>query len=402
MRIWASVLLGALLSACAAPTRFPDAPPAFLFQDKTFAPPKDRIRASDVFAVNDSMRNFLHVELPHRVHWTSPANALLEALHTEGLLRLEYDASMTRNAAEAFEARRGNCLSLVIMTAAFAKELGLEVDFHAARIAEVWSRNGDLLLGSGHVNVSLSSWHNNIGARAVYLDSLTVDFLAGDEVAGLATREITEATVVAMYMNNKAVESLVRGDLDDAYGWIRESVRQDPQFASAYNTLGVVYERHGDLLEAERVLEYVLEKQPNNVTVLSNLADVQERLGNPSEAGALRSRLARLDPHPPYYFFNLGMAAMHSGDFRTAKAMFAREVTRADYNPEFHFWLAQAYMKLDDPERARRHLALAVEKSSDRSARDLYTAKLAWLMSNQHSHASPQEHDRSAPERAPQ
>jgi hypothetical protein len=31
---------------------------------------------------------------------------------------------MTRNAAEAFEARQGNCLSLVIMTGAFARRWG--------------------------------------------------------------------------------------------------------------------------------------------------------------------------------------------------------------------------------------------------------------------------------------
>ena len=55
--------------------------------------------------------------------------ALLEALYTQGELRLEYDARRTRTAAEAFDARMGNCLSLVIMTAAFATEMQLQVRF---------------------------------------------------------------------------------------------------------------------------------------------------------------------------------------------------------------------------------------------------------------------------------
>ena len=51
---------------------------------------------------------------------------------------------MTRNAAEAFDARSGNCLSLVIMTAAFAKELGLPVRYQNVFVDEAWSRSGDL------------------------------------------------------------------------------------------------------------------------------------------------------------------------------------------------------------------------------------------------------------------
>ena len=55
--------------------------------------------------------------------------ALFDALYQPDQLKLEYDAAMTRNAAQAFAVRSGNCLSLVIMTAAFAKEMGLDVRY---------------------------------------------------------------------------------------------------------------------------------------------------------------------------------------------------------------------------------------------------------------------------------
>ena len=73
---------------------------------------------------------------------------------------------------------------------------------------------------------------------------------------------------------------------------------------------------------------------------------------------------------------------MQQNDFRAAKTWFAKEVARADYNHEFHFWLGVAYFKLGDIERAQRQLLLALERSSARSDRDLYAAKLAWLRSN--------------------
>jgi Flp pilus assembly protein TadD len=385
VRISVSALFCVLLGACAAPSRFAGEPPAFLFQDESFAASRQRPDYVDVFALSEPMRRFLTLDIAHQLHSMGPASGLINALYTKGLLKLEYDASMTRNASEAFDARAGNCLSLVIMTAAFARELGLQVEFHAARTDEIWSRSGDLLLGSGHVNVTLDAWRTYIGTGGLSQNPLTVDFLSGDEIGGLRTVDISEATVVAMYMNNKAVEALVHGELDDAYGWASAAIRKSPEFVSSYNTLAIIYERNGDPKQAARVFGYVLERAPDNLIVMSNLADVQSRLGNESEAAALRARLARMDPYPPYYFFNLGMAAMQQSDFQAAKSWFAKEVARADYNHEFHFWLAVAYFKLGQTERAQRQLLLALERSSAHSDRDLYAAKLAWLRSNEHA-----------------
>ena len=382
VQIRVSAVLWALLSGCAATSQLAVQAPGSLFRDEAFDAPQERFSGADVFALSEPMRHFLAFDIVHQLRSQGPAKGLISALYTKGQLKLEYDTAMTRNASEAFDARAGNCLSLVIMTAAFAKELGLQVEFHGANIEEVWSRNGDLLLGSGHVNVSLGSRATDIGIRGVYQNPLTVDFLSADEITGLPTQEISEATVVAMYMNNRAVEALVHGQLDEAYGWARAAIRQSPGFASSYNTLGVVYLRHGEARQAARVFGYVLERDPDNSTVLSNLADVQSQLGNQLEAAALRSRLVQIDPHPPYYFFNLGMAAMQDNDFRTAKTQFAREVARADYNHEFHFWLAVAYFKLGEIERAQRQLLLAIERSPTRDGRDLYAAKLSWLQSN--------------------
>ena len=46
-------------------------------------------------------------------------------------------------------------MSLVIMTAAFAKELGLRVNYQNVIIDDSWSRHGGLYLLSGHVNLVL-------------------------------------------------------------------------------------------------------------------------------------------------------------------------------------------------------------------------------------------------------
>jgi tetratricopeptide (TPR) repeat protein len=351
-------------------------PPAQLFDDRLFAAPSERIRADDVFALSDEMKRYLETEMAGRLLNKGLQKGLIDALYSENQLRLEYDAAMTRNASQAFEARSGNCLSLVIMTAAFAKALGLSVEYQGAYIEPTWSRVGGIYFLSGHVNLTLGG--RMIGARSIYdtSDLLTVDFLPSEQLRALRTWVIPEPTIVAMYMNNRAAELLVRGKLDDAYWWARTAIGQDPAFLSAYNTLGVVYLRHSDWPQAERAFGHILEREPKNTQALSNLALALQRLGRVAESGVVQRKLAELEPYPAFHFFDRGLAAMRLGDFKTAKDLFTKEIDRDPYYHEFHFWLGVANLRLGNLGGARKHLGLAVENSATRGDRDLYAAKL--------------------------
>lgn len=377
MRHWLLLSLCALLAACATP---PPANPApqWLFDEALFAAPSERVSADEIFAVSDAMRQYLaRPEVVAQLRRKGPQRGLLDALYEKGELKLDYDASVTRTAAQAFDARAGNCISLVVMTAAFARELGMHVYFRAAVIDDVVSRNQNLLLRNGHVNVTLAR-----PFRELYRpqhDLLTIDFLPPEQVKGLRTREIGQATLVAMFMNNRAVETMLDGRLDDAYAWAREAVRQDPQFLGALNTLGVVYLRRGALTMAARVFAHVLAQDADNRAALANLASAYSRLGRSEEPAALQRRLAALEPEPPLHQFNLGLAAMKRQDFHTARDHFAREMKRGDGNHEVHYWMGVASLRLGDLEQARRHLGLALESSPTRKDRELYAAKLQSL-----------------------
>jgi Flp pilus assembly protein TadD len=371
------LLICLILTACATPPRSV-ATPDYLLHDELFAVPSQRIRADDVFALNESMRRYVKNEIATEIRTKGPQEGLAEALHKQGKLQLEYDAAMTRTASEAFGARSGNCLSLVLMTAAFAKELGLPVRYQSAYLEEAWSRSGDLLVRSGHINVTLGPRLFDAGTIR-WLHPLTIDFLPVQDIRGMQTREVDESTVVAMYMNNRAVEVLAQGHLDEAYRWVREAIVQDASFMSSYNTLGVIYLRHGDLEAAARSFNHLLEHEANNTHAMANLAEVLGKQGRIAESDALYRKLAQIEPYPPFHFFNLGLAAMKKEDFRTARDLFAKEVARADYYHEFHFWLSLANFRLGDMEQAQRHLIRAMESSVTRSDQDLYAAKLAWL-----------------------
>lgn len=381
MKTWAILLLCGVLAACTSAPVAPPQRPEALFHDDLFAAPSQRINADDVFALSDDMRRYLTQGIAWQLHSAGLQQGLIDALYSREQLKLEYDSAMTRNAAQAFDARSGNCLSLVIMTAAFAKELGLRVQYQSVLVDEAWSRSGGMYFSSGHVNLTLGRRFINALPGYNTNQSITIDFLPIEDTRGQHTRVIAEATVVAMYMNNRAAESLAQGQVDDAYWWARAGIEHMPTFLSAYNTLGVVYLRHGNLPQAEQVLQDVVAREPGNASALSNLALVLDRQGRTAEAETRRRQLAQIEPYPPFHFFDLGIEAMHAGDYAAAKRLFAKEIDRAAYHHEFHFWLGVANFRLGDLKEARKHLTIALENSTTRSTHDLYAAKLDWLRS---------------------
>ncbi len=376
-----AMLLGAaaatLLGGCASVP--PWTGPAGMLDDAAFAPPTEPVDAAQALAITPAMKRYLHDKLAVRPTSADRRKALIDALYRQGALKLEYDASGTRNAAQAFEARAGNCLSLVMMTGAFAKELGLAVRYQEVRTEDVWERWGDLVFVIGHVNLALADPRRELSPGRSSDNDLIVDFQPPRPLQTLPYRIIDETTLIAMYLNNRAAESLGAGHVDDAYWWAREAVRTAPFYLPAYNTLAVVYRQHGQPELAERVLSRLLAQQPDNPRVLSNLVLAVRAQGRGAEADALAQRLARIEPNPPYSDFHRAITALDAGQLAAARDLLAREVARAPYNHEFQFWLGATYLRLGDARRADSHLNAAIEASPSRGTRELYSAKLARL-----------------------
>jgi Tfp pilus assembly protein PilF len=355
----------------------PAGPPvAQLFKDSAFARPEGLLTPAQIFELTPAMREYV-AKVRQNLGGRNAHEALFEALYRRDQLRIEYDSEITRTAAQAFEARMGNCLSLVIMTASLARELGLSVQFQRVTGEETWSRAGSLYLNNGHVNLVLGKPAAEIRPgmydRAQYV---TVDFLPPADADKLEKEPIDERTIVAMFMNNRSAESLVQGKLDMAYWWARNAMEYEPSFMHAHNTLAIVYQRHNMLDDAERVLRAALQRDPRSTVTLFNLVQVLTDQGRKEEALVVKAELERLEPQPPFYYFNLGRKAMDEGDYRRARGLFARELERAPYYHEFHFWMAKAAFEMGDLKTADKHMRLAMSNSTTRGDHDLYAGKL--------------------------
>lgn len=374
------LLLLVFLAGCAGAPSRPSAELAALFDDSAFPAPTNPVDAADLFALSVPMRAHLQsASFKASVRDKGAARGLVAALYSKSDLQLDYDASVTRTAAQTYAARSGNCLSLVIMTAAFARALGMDVRFASVESEETWNRNGSLYLVSSHVNIALAPPAATPYSVSSAAEPLVIDFLASKDAARLPSTELTEDDIVALYMNNRAVEELLAGRLADAYWWARAAILKRPSSLAAYNTLAVAYTRSSRPQMAERVYRAALAREPDSLVVMQNLAQALGTNGRHEEAQALLRRIDRLYPAPPYHWFNQGMTAYKAGDMGKARTLFAREVARAPYNDEFHFWLGVAHLGLGEVDAARRELALARDTSTRLDARERYAAKLGHL-----------------------
>ncbi|MCP5272824.1 MAG: tetratricopeptide repeat protein [Burkholderiaceae bacterium] len=330
---------------------------------------------AQAIAPSPAMRSFLDREMQPLIRVHGPSRAMALALSRLPAMRLEYDASFTRTAAEAFDARAGNCLSLTLMTGALAKAMGVTVTYQQVDGGSAWSRSGRLLAYSGHVNVVIGD-ALLFGTGARWAQRLVVDFLPAEDVAGHRTTPISEATVLGMFLNNRAAEALAAGRIDEAHAWVRSALGTAPGFVPAWNTLALLLEHRGRADLAQRVLAHAAATEPGNTRVLANLAAVLTATGRDDEAAAWRERLRALEPQVPFAWFDRGREAAAAGNWQAAYAAFQRELDRDPDQHEVHAWAARAAEQLGQTATARRHLERARETGPSPTIQALYAAKL--------------------------
>lgn len=383
-------LLGAVLAGCAGtpPAPMPAAPAAApappdpaavrarLLRDDAFAAVKLPLSADDIFEPSPAMLDYLAGVEGRVLREADPRRALVDMLYQRHQLAIGYDASVTRTAAQAFEARAGNCLSLVVMTASFAKALGLPVRFQRVLVEDSWSRSGGLYVASNHVNLTLDTRPPRHQGFHRDEPGLVVDFVAPEDLRGRRMLPLSEATIVSMFFNNRAAEALDRAALDEAYAYARAAVQEDPLFVPAWNTLGVLYQRRGLPADAERVYAYALAQEPDNPKVMANRVATLRQLGRTADAEAQAAALAAVEAVPPFHWFEQGLQAMRERRYADARELFRKEVRREAHYHEFRHWLALSELALGQVAEAQRQLELAREASTTPAHHERYAAKI--------------------------
>ncbi len=292
-----------------------------------------------------------------------------------------YADNLTRSASETFNDREGNCLSLVLLTAAIADELDVAVQFQEIDVPPVWDKQGGFYLVNGHINLKLlpQEQRNSINFST---GAIQIDFLPERAMQGYDKRRVSQSMVASMYYNNVAAEALVKGQYDKAYGLLKLSLQQDNQFLPAINTLAVLYRYKGLIEEAEALYQLALTIDPNDMNALYNYAIIlgeQNRLDEWADVHKVME-LARI--HNPYYYYSMAQQAYFDKEYKLALNWYKKAIDKADYRHEFYFGLSRTYWATGDERRAQVNMEKALSLTNDSNNKHRYQSKLHAMRSH--------------------
>ena len=293
----------------------------------------------------------------------------------------EYRDYRTRTAAQTYGDRAGNCMSLVLLTAALADVVGVDVEFQDIEVPPVWDKQGNFYLINGHVNLRLIP-RTRSDRIFVSKRAIQIDFLPERAVRAYNKIRVDKQTVLAMFYNNVAAESLVLGDYDRAYGLLKLGLQQQANYVPALNTLAVLYRYKGLEQQAETLYKLALSIKDHNMNALYNYAILLGSQNRLDEWAKIHKVLELDRIANPYYYYDMAQQAYFEREYQDALLWYKRAVDKADYRHEFYFGLSRAYWATGDERLAKKNMEKALSLTRDENNKIRYQAKLHAMKSH--------------------
>ncbi|PCI47782.1 MAG: hypothetical protein COB49_06755 [Alphaproteobacteria bacterium] len=306
-----------------------------------------------VMEVSDDMRAYLQRYVPQNNGENTRVRLLARMIFGKGTLGMEYDASKTHTARDAFLRSEGNCLAFSYLFAAFARERGLKVRFQEVEIPPQWSNAGEeLYYFSRHVNILI---------QMKKIEDLVIDINRVNYKPYYPAWKISDKYAIALYYSNKGTDYLYESDFENAFRYLAKALELSPRDASIWSNLGVMYRMKEMYDYAEKAYFIALKYDGRQQSVLSNLSVLYDHMGE-IEKSAYYSDLARNHQMKnPYYRYFQAVEAYEEGNYTLSLSHLKVAVKRRGNEQKFHALLGETYAKLGDDARANKAWAKAKE-----------------------------------------
>lgn len=267
-----------------------------------------------------------------------------------------YRAGHSTIASETWRERRGDCLSLTVLTYSVARKLGMNASMQEVETPAIYGRAGELDEVNQHVNVLLPHLRSDLMVESMAHDVI-LDFEPDFQAPRRGT-PLTEGGIVARYYNNVAVENMARGDNSRAYAYFKAAVASDPGYISPYGNLAVLYRRIGREKEAEALLRHAVSLGGTSDVALHELHRLLTDQGRSAEAQEVARQLEARQSSDPYHWISLGLKDLADNDSRRAIDHLERARDIAPSFAEVHRYLAIAYARAGNTVKAREEVEL--------------------------------------------
>jgi Tfp pilus assembly protein PilF len=349
-----------LVCACAAPPRIAE-PPAGLWQDEAFAydPALVSVTAASLFALDaDLVRSLRGDAIVAHGNQTARTAHLLTLIFGPDMKAFAYAGGHSTVAAETWRLRRGDCLSLSVMSVALARALEVPAQVQEVRVPVSFDRRGGVDFLNAHVNVLVA---NDRPLRALNrplsAGDIVIDFepQVGTRQRGTA---LSDVDILARHLNNLAAEHLAHGRDRLAYAHFKAAAQAAPAYSASYSNLAQLYLRAGHVQGAEALLRHALAQNDASDLALSAMHRLLLAQGRDAEAQAYEVRLQARRERDPYYWLGLGLARLQQAQYAQAVDALERAQALTSGFEEVHRYLAIAYWRSGQAHKARDQLAI--------------------------------------------
>ena len=284
----------------------------------------------------------------------------------------------TFTAEETLEQNNGNCLTLAILTYAFAQIVDIKTGLQLVQAPPVYQRKGDIMLTSQHIRTLLYDSDTEDNKQSFWnTTGLAVDYFPGRETRVLRRVDFDE--FVAMYYRNKASEAIVEKKLSKAYWYVMEALKHFPAESDSINTLAVIYSRSGLPKLAMRVYEYGLKHSRHKLELISNYHSLLKRLKKHRKAKEIAQLLANYEDPNPFRWIDLGHKAYKEQSYSKALRYYRKANKLAPYLHEGYAGIARVRYQMGHYKRAHKSINLALNNTFYKKARNVYQEKLNLL-----------------------
>ena len=288
-----------------------------------------------------------------------------------------YDGS-TFTALDTLKNKKGNCISLAVLTQALAKVANIETSFREVSTYPIYKKEQDLLLVSSHFSTKLfapkkeddKKWIQAIRAGTV------VDYFPEQSVFYLGNAKYPN--LVAKFYVNLSTEALITENLDLSYSLAAEAFKYTPYNPELINLLAIIHRRAGDINTAKILFEFAIKHNYISSNLIASYSFLAKKLNDPKLERELEDKL-ELAAKTPFDFITIAQKAASKSRFKKAVNILNNIIEHYPYLPEPYFELAKVHYLQKRTDLACEALELAVAKSDTQEKTGMYEAKLKSL-----------------------
>jgi Tfp pilus assembly protein PilF/uncharacterized protein YcfL len=285
----------------------------------------------------------------------------------------------TFTARESLIQNKGNCLSLAILTTAFARLANVEIDYQLVDSPPIYQKEGDMILSSQHIRSLLlepkqvlEKGFISFGRRGLLVDYFPT---AGTKLR----RKVSSVEFSAMFYRNKAAEAIIDKNYDRAYWLLKRTLGFLPKDEHSVNMMALIHQKKGLEQDAENLYKFGIKYADHKLELLRNYFIFLRKENRLTDAHKLKSVLNRTEVINPFDWVNLGHTAYSERKYADARRYFKKAIKLAPYLHQAHFGVAKSEFRMGNLRLSKHSLTLAKKHAFDYELKQLYQAKLAML-----------------------